>query len=120
MSLSKQTIAALLLHFTVSISAHGHDGGMDNMDMSQGHQPAPSNASVVQGEAVNYADLSAHSSLMMAHIGMMVLAWFFILPVGESSLQCDYRDSQADHRQASCSASRVLDIPYPYNSSSSS
>lgn len=120
MSLSKQSIAALLLHLTVSISAHGHDGGMENMDMSQGHQPAPSNASVAHGEVVNYTDLSAHSSLMMAHIGMMVLAWFFILPVGESSLQCDFRDSRADNRQVSCSASLVPDIPYPYNSSSSS
>lgn len=30
-----------------------------------------------------YAGLSAHSGMMMAHIAFMVLAWFFILPVGK-------------------------------------
>ena len=31
----------------------------------------------------SYAGLSEHSGLMISHIGIMVLAWVFVLPVGK-------------------------------------
>ena len=31
----------------------------------------------------NYFRLEAYSGLMVAHIGFMILAWFFVLPVGK-------------------------------------
>lgn len=88
MSFFRRTTAAVLLHLVVLVSGHGHDGGMNGMDMDGSHeQEQPSGGNVAQKDVVNYADLSAHSGLMMAHIGLMVLAWFFILPLGKFSAQ---------------------------------
>lgn len=84
MVFSRTTFAAVLLQLSVSVFAHGHDGNMNDMDMGEGHslaQPPVGQAS--SDQPTSYFDLSAHSRTMMAHIGLMVLAWFFILPVGK-------------------------------------
>lgn len=76
------TVAALLLRLASTAYAHGHDDGMDGMDMG-GEKSQSQDAENDPYNDPSYAGLSSHSGMMMAHIGLMVLAWFFILPVGK-------------------------------------
>lgn len=83
-------IAASLLELAPLALAHGHDNpGGDGMDVG-----APSHASLV--EFVAHANMSASSAspqsyfslpqdsnLILGHIVLMTLAWFFVLPIGE-------------------------------------
>lgn len=48
-----------------------------------GDKPRPEQPDVDPYNDPSYAGLSTHSGMMMAHIGLMALAWFFILPVGK-------------------------------------
>lgn len=83
---------AVALFFCASaavVYAHGGAEKMD-MDMSTDHTHKALNSTPIldpnrnwnRYDDPNYASLEAHSSLMMAHIGLMVLGWFFVLPVG--------------------------------------
>lgn len=75
------TVAAALLQLASTVGAHGHDEGMADMDNGVDNTAQDQQ----EGDPYylpSYAGLSAHSGLMMAHIGLMVLAWFFILPIG--------------------------------------
>lgn len=76
------TLAALLLQLASTVSAHGHDNDMNGMDMGSG-EPTTQEAEHDPYNDPSYAGLSAYSGMMMAHIGLMVLAWFFVLPVGK-------------------------------------
>lgn len=84
----KVSAAALLLCASASI-AYAHGGSehknMD-MDMSMPHSHNASNVTFDPNtylyDKPSYAGLEAYSGLMMAHIGLMILGWFFILPVG--------------------------------------
>lgn len=82
-----KTIAATLLLCASTSFVHAH-GGSEHMDMnmetSASHQHKTSNSTPGHDwySEPNYASLEPHSGLIMAHIGLMVLAWFFILPVG--------------------------------------
>ncbi|KPI44393.1 uncharacterized protein AB675_8255 [Cyphellophora attinorum] len=51
-------------------------------DMDVGDGPKLEHGPPSTGEVTYYAGLSSHVALMMAHIGLMVLAWFFVLPLG--------------------------------------
>ena len=64
---------------------HGDEnGGMQGMDMLEsGPVRLTDENGVDLYDVPSYAGLSAHSSWMLAHILLMVLAWFFILPIGE-------------------------------------
>jgi hypothetical protein len=77
------SVAAVLLHLSYTALAHGHDESDDVMDgMKMDKKP--------QGDLPewytmdSYFGLSDHSGLILAHIVLMVLAWFFILPIGAS------------------------------------
>jgi hypothetical protein len=85
MSISSSVVAAVLLHLSVLVSAHGHHGGMDDMDVGNGSKPEHGPTSTE--EVTYYAGLSSHAGLMMAHIGLMVLAWFFVLPLGKCAVR---------------------------------
>lgn len=60
----------------------GGDGTSMNMDMPLGaaEEPKPNDSYLP-----TYFALADHASVMYAHIGAMVLAWVFVLPVGESA-----------------------------------
>lgn len=118
------TVAAVLLQLSSVAFGHGDDehdgkdmGGMGGMKMGAPH----SNSSADPNDWYNlpsYSSLTAHSRMMTAHIVFMVLAWFFILPIGSShpSLR---RSSGLTPIQVSCSASAGLAIPFLSNSCSS-
>jgi hypothetical protein len=87
MGLSRWSVAAVLLRLASRSLAHGHDDGQ-GMDMDMG---VPSGAVKDSGvefeveEMPSYAGLDQHQAQIFAHIALMVLAWFFILPIGKSS-----------------------------------
>lgn len=75
---------ALLWAAISSVAAHGDEG----MDMSSmGHNETASaaldpNRNYNLFDKPSYAGLERHSTMMKAHIGLMVLAWFLVLPFG--------------------------------------
>lgn len=81
MSSLRWSAAAVLLQLAATVRAHGHDGGMQGMDMVD-DRPEPEEDVHDPYNDPSYAGLSAHSGLMLAHIAFMVLAWIFVLPVG--------------------------------------
>ena len=85
---SRAALAAFLLFAVASALPHDdHDMGMD-MDMSTGtkmessptHSPQPEPS---HHEPMSYFAYGKHSGTILAHIGLMVLAWCFVLPAGK-------------------------------------
>lgn len=80
-----------LLHLAVSLP-HGDDHGLMGMGVDmQSDKTAHSMPSAAGGTAaandadhgpMSYFVFDKHASAIIAHIVLMVLAWFFILPVG--------------------------------------
>lgn len=81
------SVAAVLLQLSAAVLAHGHDeagdDGMGDMKMGAGHlnQTAQDDPWYT---TPSYSGLSDHFGILLAHIILMVLAWFFILPIGAS------------------------------------
>lgn len=72
--------ALLLLEALPLAAAHGH---------GEGHHDAPVDTppqAQNTGAPASYWSLSEHASLMYWHIGLEILAWVFVLPVGRSTL----------------------------------
>jgi len=81
---------AVLLGLAPLTVAHGHDEEM-KMDMgepaiSRPTIPLPSASAAGLGSYFQYGE---HSGLMFAHILLMVVAWVFVLPVGECVVSDD-------------------------------
>lgn len=77
--------AALLLNILPFAGAHGHDehGAMDMGSATASTVAAmPSSTQRSWDAPMSYFVYSDHSGWMIAHISLMVLAWFFILPIG--------------------------------------
>ncbi len=80
--------AALLL---CVLAAQAACHGDEHMDMGSMHQTPNSTSAPTQHKNYNlfnepnYASLEAYSGLIMAHIGLEILAWFFVLPFGKLS-----------------------------------
>lgn len=84
---SRNTIAAVLLHLALLAVAHGDDEHMA-MDMGNGkgaeaHEKKPLDDNDLYN-LPSYAGLGMHGNMIMAHIVLMALAWFFVLPIGTS------------------------------------
>jgi len=79
-----------LLLCAFAASAVGHDGVHNGTNTGSTHQTTNSTSAPGQHknynlyEEPNYASLEGYSSLMLAHIGFEILAWFFVLPIGKS------------------------------------
>ena len=58
---------------------------MDGMNVGSAHASAGTDE-VDKYALPSYAGLDKHSNMILAHIVIMVLAWFFILPIGKSKL----------------------------------
>ena len=83
----RYTVAAALLQLASTVIAHGHDehGSNDIADIKMGAAHHSSSSEGVDKYSLpNYFGLDKHSSMMLAHIVLMVIAWFFILPTGKS------------------------------------
>ena len=73
--------AALLLELLPLVVAHGDgdDHTKEGMDMPAAPQP-------VDGGSRSYWSLTEHAGLMYMHIGLEMIAWFVVLPVGMSTI----------------------------------
>ena len=85
MVLFRNIVAASLLSLIHTTGAHGSgQNGSSGMPETSGgrHHGDGGAASLAQYLLPSYAGLEKHSSMMTVHIVLMVLAWFFILPLG--------------------------------------
>lgn len=85
-SLALRSLAgAVLLSFLLPLAAansNSHNAArVADMDMSMPEPAAPVADEITYDP--NYMTHPEHRGLMYAHIGLMVLAWVFILPVGK-------------------------------------
>jgi hypothetical protein len=78
---SRWAAAAVLLHLAAVAHAHGHDDGMD-MDIAAS-KPQQEHNDDDPYNLPSYAGLAEHQGLLLAHIALMVVAWFFVLPIGK-------------------------------------
>ncbi|KIX00969.1 uncharacterized protein Z518_10035 [Rhinocladiella mackenziei CBS 650.93] len=82
---SRFTVAAVLLQLVSLTLAHGGD---ENHGTDMGGMKTPNTDGGDQGkeidhhDASSYAALGMHGNMILAHIILMVLAWFFVLPIG--------------------------------------
>ncbi|KAL0936701.1 uncharacterized protein CTRU02_208916 [Colletotrichum truncatum] len=84
-SILRQLTTIVGLGLVPLILAHGtHEDGTDamNMDMDQSsHSSGPEEPKPDSSYPPTYFALADHAGVMYAHIGAMVLAWVFVLPV---------------------------------------
>lgn len=83
-------LAALLLLGAVPLAlAHGdesYESGMGGKGPKMAHLTSASSVVALNSSAVeqqSYFAYPSHSGLMLAHIALMIVAWFFVLPIGE-------------------------------------
>ena len=92
MGFSRQSTAALLLNLAVVVLAHGgddHDGmDMGGMNKSESPHQQPGSQEINNYDAPSYHGLDSYGNMMLAHIVLMVAAWFFILPLGKLARIC--------------------------------
>ena len=84
----KGIAVTLLLASTTVVLAHGHDdhaGETANM----AHVPIPMSTASMNSSSMSpqsYFTYPASRGLILGHVILMVLAWFFVLPISEPSL----------------------------------
>lgn len=89
--------AAWLLVSAANALPHGDDDSMDmNTDAHDRPDPPPESS---DNSAMSYFAHGKHSGTIMAHIALMVLAWCFILPIGEEPA-CRRVRQHADHHRS--------------------
>ena len=87
MGLSRWTSAAVLLQFALHVLAHSDTEGhaMDiDMDMKKPDVAQNNDGQMELEDMPSYAGLSQRQTQIYTHIALMMLAWFFLLPIGES------------------------------------
>lgn len=84
---SRAALAASFLLISVANAIpHGDDEGMhmdSGMDMSSHDSQPKENTESTDDSPMSYFAYGKHSGAIMAHIGLMVAAWCFILPIGK-------------------------------------
>ncbi|PGH26619.1 hypothetical protein AJ80_01748 [Polytolypa hystricis UAMH7299] len=84
-AISRGALLLLALPLLASALAHGDDHG-HSMDMA--HMTTPSNSTITSGSSadgngeMSYFAYDKHVGAIIAHVVLMVLGWFFILPIG--------------------------------------
>lgn len=73
-------VGALLLILLPNVVAHGDEHNVEPMEMTP--QEAPEANLGQDKAATSYWSLNEHAALMYWHIGLEILAWIVILPVG--------------------------------------
>lgn len=82
----KQLVVVVALGIVPLALAHSaqEDGAnIMNMDMDTSHSADEPNKPDTDSYPPTYFALADHAGVMYAHIGTMVLAWVFVLPVGK-------------------------------------
>lgn len=75
--------AALLLGVLPLVAAHSDDAH-SSVNMGGAHGTAMSNATkVAEQVAPSYFRHTEYAGWMYAHIGLMIIAWVIVLPIGE-------------------------------------
>jgi len=86
MGFSRIVLAAGLLSLASVVIAHGDEehNGMDMGDMNkpEAHSEQSGSKEINNYDAPSYYGHDSYQNLIMAHIVLMVAAWFFILPIG--------------------------------------
>lgn len=82
---ASQITTAVVLGIVPLAVAHGaHEAGADAMEMDMGMaHGADEPKAESKSYPPTYFALADHVGIMYAHIGVMVLAWIFVLPIGE-------------------------------------
>lgn len=84
--------AAFLFASLANALPHGDDHSMDDMNMDMGmstgmgghgYNATSKSSEPAEDSPMSYFAYGKHSGTIVAHIGLMVLAWCFILPAGE-------------------------------------
>lgn len=80
-----QITTAVVLGIAPLVVAHGaHEAGADAMEMDMGMaHGADEPKAESKSYPPTYFALADHAAIMYAHIGLMVLAWVFVLPIGK-------------------------------------
>ena len=82
-------VPLLLLGGVPLALAHGDESdksGMGGMGPKMAHLTSSSSIAALNSSTVeqqSYFTYPSHGGLMLAHIGLMIVAWFFVLPIGE-------------------------------------
>lgn len=77
--------AAFLLASVANALPHGDDEAMDmdmGMDMSHSESTHESSTEADDDSPMSYFAYGKHGTAIAVHIGLMILAWCFILPTG--------------------------------------
>lgn len=96
-------VAAAVLELLPFALAHGDEHG-EAMGMSA-HATSPPQAHE-DGLPQSYWSLSEHATLMYWHVGLEILAWIIVLPVGKYQRNVAY--NHANSVKLSCLALRAL------------
>ena len=81
-------VVTLLLASTTVVLAHGHDSHAGET-AKIGHVPSPLSTAGMNSSSTSpqsYFTYPASRGLILGHIILMILAWFFVLPIGERGL----------------------------------
>lgn len=73
-------LGAILLALLPHVAAHRDEHNTEPMNM--GHHDAPKTSPAQDGAPKSYWSLNEHAALMYWHIGLEILAWVVILPIG--------------------------------------
>ena len=83
-------LATLLLLGAVPLAlAHGdesNESGVGGTGPNMAHLTSASSVAALNSSTVeqqSYFSYQSHGGLMLAHIALMIVAWFFILPISE-------------------------------------
>ena len=82
----------LLLASTTVVLAHGHDDHAGET-ANTAHVPIPMSTASMNSSSTSpqsYFTYPASRGLILGHVILMILAWFFVLPISEPSLPYDY------------------------------
>ncbi len=87
----KLIAALLLLRVLPEVFAHGHDDFVAMGDASGTSVHFPNSTTYLANTTVaqspqSYFAYPEYSGLLLGHIGLMVIAWLFVLPIGESAI----------------------------------
>ena len=85
------SVALVLLEVIPPALSHGGDHGSRTIGAKPAGISLPnSNATPTGASESSYFAHTDHRALILSHIGLMVVAWFFVLPIGKILLGAQF------------------------------